>query len=73
MTQDGLRVTGWHTQVFEQRPDRVTQVMNLLIRILLPSHMRRKDRTRFRGSIGRPVRVVSTRPRSGQALPISAR
>jgi hypothetical protein len=36
-----------------------------MIGVLLSSQMRRKDRTRFRGSIGRPVRVVNTRPRPG--------
>ena len=41
-------------------------------RILFWSQMRRKERTRLRGSIGRPVLVVNTSPVSGQAEPMSA-
>jgi hypothetical protein len=37
------------------------------------SQMHRKDRTRLRGSIGRPVRVVNTSRFSGHADPISSR
>jgi hypothetical protein len=37
------------------------------------SQMRRKDRTRLRGSIGRPVLVGNTSPLSCQARPSSAR
>jgi hypothetical protein len=29
VSQDGLRITGWNAKILEQRPDRVTQVMNL--------------------------------------------
>ena len=39
----------------------------VMILILLSSQMRRKERTRLRGSIGRPVRVVNTRSVGGQA------
>ncbi|MHB1431770.1 MAG: hypothetical protein ACYCVZ_06620 [Streptosporangiaceae bacterium] len=39
----------------------------------LASQMRVKDRTRFRGSTGRPVRVVKTRPVSLQQSPRLAR
>ena len=41
-----------------------------MARIWLVSQMRRKDRTRFRGSTGRPVRVVKTRSVSGHAEPM---
>jgi hypothetical protein len=29
MPENGLRITRWHAEVFEQRPDRVTKVMDL--------------------------------------------
>jgi len=44
-----------------------------MILILLSSQMRRKDRTKLRGSIGRPVRVVKMTPVAGQAEPMSIR
>ena len=40
---------------------------------MLPSQMRVKDRTRLRGWIGMPVRVVKTSPVSAQAAPSLAR
>jgi acetyltransferase-like isoleucine patch superfamily enzyme len=39
-----------------------------MIRMLLSSQMRRKDRTKFRGSTGRPVRVVNTRSVAGKPM-----
>jgi hypothetical protein len=43
------------------------------MRRLLWSQIRRNERTRFRGSMGRPLRVVNTRPVSRQARPNASR
>ena len=74
VAEDDLRVACRDAEGFEQRCDRVPHVVKLdEPDVVLASQMRRKDRTKFRGSIGRPVRVVKTRSVSGQAEPISTR
>ena len=72
MPEDGLDVAGGDMKVFQQRRDRVPDVIDLDQPDVVVVAYAAKDRTKFRGSTGRPVQVVKTRPVFGQALPRSA-
>ena len=73
VAEDELGITRRDSQSLEQRRDGVPDVVHLIRRMPFASQIRRNERTKFRGPIGRPVRVVKTRSVSGQADPISAR
>jgi hypothetical protein len=70
--EDGLGIAGRDVEVLQQRGDRVSDVMNgdhpdVVVVADAPN-----DRTKLRGSTGRPVLVVKTRPLPCQAEPMSA-
>jgi len=73
VAEDPLRVAGGTPRSLSSDPTVCRTWWTLMILILLSSQMRRKDRTKLRGSIGRPVRVVKMTPVAGQAEPMSIR
>jgi len=71
VAENDLRVASRNTEVLEQGRGRVPQVMDLDRPDLVAPQIRWNERTRLRGSTGRPVLVVKTSPLSSHARPSS--
>jgi hypothetical protein len=73
MAQDDLRVSRRDAKVFQQRRRCVAEGVHPDHANAVSWQMRAEERTRLRGSTGRPVLVVNTSPVSAQLAPSFAR